>query len=156
MRKALIAVLLVFFLLVGCITIGNCRGRAECYKKTAVYYALKADKKGALGWCRNIKSDEDINPVIAGLEYNNCIIEVAEALMDKKICDNVDEFPIAGIQDVPVIDIKGACEKAVQQEELKQQKLLNPKEAYKHTCPVFIFIFSILPLSVLFMRIYEK
>ncbi len=156
MRATAIALILAaLLLLAGCIAIGNCSGRPECYKKTAVYYALIGDKKQAVSTCREIIKDPDISITMQDLEYNTCIIEVARTMLDKNICSNVEEhYNIP--QGWPISNVKELCEKSVQQEELRQQSLLNPKEAYKHTCPAAVFIFSILPLSILFMRSYEK
>lgn len=148
MRKAVVAVLLVLFLLSGCIQIGNCKGRPECYKKTAVYYALTGDKKGATRWCREIIADPDISLVVQDLEYNNCIIEVAKTILDKNFCTNVEEhFNLP--QGFPLSNVKEFCEKSVEQEELRQQSMMNPKEAYKHTCPSAMLIFSVI-LTFLF------
>lgn len=156
MRAIAIAlVLIVLLLLAGCIAVGNCSGRPECYKKTAVYYALTGDKQGAKEWCRKIIADPDISVTMQDIEYNNCIIEVAKTLGDKNFCMNAEEHYNMP-EGWPISNVREFCEKSVQQEELRQQSMMNPQEAYKHTCPAAIFIFSILPASILFMRIYEK
>jgi len=156
MRRVLIAfTMLTLLLLPGCIQVGNCKGRAECYTKTAVYYALMGDKQKAQEWCRGIIKDPDISGTMQDFEYNNCIIEVAKTLGDKNFCANAEEhFNLP--QSFPVSNVKEFCEKSVEREELRQQSLLNPREAYKHTCPSAILIFSVLPLSILFMKIYGR
>ncbi|MEM4707754.1 MAG: hypothetical protein QXL47_04040 [Candidatus Anstonellales archaeon] len=155
MRVGVVALILAAILLTGCIQVGqNCKGKAECYKKAAVYYALMGDKKEALQWCRKITDDPDISITVRHMEYNNCVIEVARTFLDKNLCSETHEhFWIP--HGWPVSNVKEFCEKMVEQEELRQQAMLDRSQAYKHTCPSAMLVFSIVAAS-LFMRIYEK
>ncbi|MGB9719118.1 MAG: hypothetical protein ACPL06_00805 [Candidatus Anstonellales archaeon] len=155
MRARVVALILVILLFAGCIQVGgNCKGRPECYKKAAVYYGMMGDKKAALGWCRKIINDADISVIMQDLEYNNCIIEVAKTLGDENICSNVEEYYNLP-QVLPISNVKEVCIKMVEQEKIRQNAMLDKSQAYKHTCPAAMLIFSIL-LLILLMKIYEK